>query len=104
MVFEEHLSAFRRGSQKPLNLWDRRLNPRHMAYNVEQIRPKYPKAYSKWIEDVDVPSEERISSTQNNEWISRYFSEKAWRYSLPVKEIGFAVKMKQKVADLELWI
>lgn len=48
MVFEEHLDPFKKRLNKAIKFMKRESRPK--AYDLEQIRHKYPKAYAKWTE------------------------------------------------------
>jgi hypothetical protein len=52
MVFQEHLMAFSRGFKKAFEFMIE--EDRSKAYNVEQIRREYPRAYAKWTEEEDI--------------------------------------------------
>jgi hypothetical protein len=49
MIFEEHLEMFTEGLQKALQF----LGVKSKAYNLDNIRQKYPKAYERWTSDED---------------------------------------------------
>ena len=49
MVFQEHLVAFNEGFNKAIQF----MIGEGKAYDVEQIRREYPKAYAKWTEEED---------------------------------------------------
>ncbi len=50
MIFQEHLEAFSEGFQKVLEF----LGVKTKAYNLDEIRQKYPKAYERWTPDEDM--------------------------------------------------
>jgi hypothetical protein len=52
MVFQEHLEVFNEVFNKAVKFMIGEDEPK--AYNVEQIRHEYPKAYAKWTEDEDI--------------------------------------------------
>lgn len=51
MIFQEHIPVFAKGLKKTLKFI--RESSKTRAYGVEEIRQKYPKAYTKWTEDED---------------------------------------------------
>jgi len=51
MVFQEHLVAFDEGFNEAVKFMIGEGNSK--AYDIEQIRREYPKAYAKWTEEED---------------------------------------------------
>jgi len=49
MIFQEHLEVFVEGFQKALQF----LGLKSKAYNLDEIRRAYPKAYERWTSDED---------------------------------------------------
>ena len=52
MVFQEHLVAVKDGLNKAFKFMSE--EGKSKAYDVEQIRREYPKAYAKWTEEEDI--------------------------------------------------
>ncbi len=52
MVFQEHLVAFKDGLNKAFKFMLE--EGKSKAYDDEQIRREYPKAYAKWTEEEDI--------------------------------------------------
>lgn len=50
MIFKEHIQAFRKGFGEAVRFVRK---SRSKAYNVEQLRRTYPKAYARWTEEED---------------------------------------------------
>ena len=51
MIFEENIEAFLAGLDKTICFLGIRQKPK--AYNIEEVRQKHPKAYTKWAPDED---------------------------------------------------
>ncbi len=49
MIFQEHLESFAESFQKVLQF----LGAKTKAYNLDEIRQRYPKAYERWTPDED---------------------------------------------------
>lgn len=51
MIFQEHIPAFAKGLKKVLKFMKK--SNKVETHYIEEIRQKYPKAYTKWTEDED---------------------------------------------------
>jgi hypothetical protein len=74
MIFQEHLKAFNEGFNKAINFMME--ESKSKAYNVEQIRREYPKAYVKWIEEEDIRLRNEFARSKTIDELAEIFQRK----------------------------
>ena len=86
MVFQEHLVVFNEGFNKAVKFMMGEGNSK--AYDVEQIRREYPKAYTKWTEEEDIRlRNEYIQGKTVNE-LARSFQRKPSAIRSRLRKLG----------------
>ena len=86
MVFQEHLEAFNEGFNKAINFMMK--EGKSKAYNVEQIRLEYPKAYMKWTEEEDIHLRNEYARGKTIDELAKIFQRKPSAIRSRLQKLG----------------
>ena len=86
MVFQEHLGAFNKGFNKAINFMIGEVKSK--AYNLEQIRREYPKAYAKWTEGENIRLRNEYAQSKTINELAEIFQRKPSAIRSHLQKLG----------------
>ena len=84
MVFQEHLEVFNEGFNKAAQF----MIGEGKAYDVEQIRREYPKAYAKWTEEEDTRLRNEYTQGRTANELAKSFQRKPSAIRSRLRKLG----------------